>query len=187
MLILVGGTTEASIISLGGIVVSNSIRTAGDEIDKAIISYVKKEYNVAIGNKIAEEIKINLGTAIKLEEQKTMKLTGRDLSVGLPRNIIITTNQVYNAIKEEFDKIIEVIKITLEKTPPELISDIMKSGIILTGGGALINNLDKLIEKEIGITVNISEEPLNCVVNGTEKTLENIKSLKRVLGNNRKK
>ena len=148
-----GGTTEVAVISLGGVVISNSLRIAGDELDEDIINYVKKELNLAIGETTAEQVKKEIGCATPLMTQMTMQIKGRDLNDGLPRTEIITSDQVERAMKESIDKIVEVVKITLEKTPPELASDIMEKGIMLSGGGALIKNLDKLISAETGMPV----------------------------------
>ena len=182
-----GGTTEVAVISLGGIVISNSIRIAGDELDEDIINYVKKELNLAIGEVTAEQIKKEIGCAMPLMSQMTMEIKGRDLNDGLPRTEVITSEQVEKAMKESIDKIVEVVKITLEKTPPELASDIMEKGIMLSGGGALIQNLDKLISAETGMPVYIAEEPLDCVVKGTEKTLQDLEKLRTILLNSRKR
>lgn len=182
-----GGTTEVAVISLGGIVTSNSIRIAGDELDEDIVNYVKKEMNLAIGESTAEQIKKEIGCAMPLMTQMTMEIKGRDLNDGLPRTEIITSDQVERAMKESIDKIVEVVKITLEKTPPELASDIMEKGIMLSGGGALIKNLDKLISAETGMPVYIAEEPLDCVVKGTEKTLQDLEKLRTILLNSRKR
>lgn len=182
-----GGTTEVAVISLGGIVLSNSLRVAGDELDEDIINYIKKELNLAIGETTAEQIKKQLGCAMPLMTEMTMEIKGRDLSNGLPRTEIISSSQIKEAIKESVEKIVEIVKITLEKTPPELASDIMEKGIILTGGGALIQNLDKLISFETGMPVYITEEPLDSVVRGTEKTLQDLENLKKVLKNSRKR
>ena len=182
-----GGTTEVAVISLGGIVISNSLRIAGDELDEDIINYVKKELNLAIGETTAEQIKKELGCAMPLMTQMTMEIKGRDLSDGLPRTEVITSNQVEEAMKESIEKIVEVIKTTLEKTPPELASDIMEKGIVLAGGGALIQNIDKLVSLETGMPVYIAEEPLDCVVRGTEKTLQDLEKLKTILANSRKR
>ena len=182
-----GGTTEVAVISLGGTVISNSLRIAGDELDEDIINYVKKELNLAIGEETAEQIKKEIGCATPLMTQITMKIKGRDLNNGLPRTEIITSDQVEHAMKESIDKIVEVVKITLEKTPPELASDIMEKGIILSGGGALIQNLDKLISAETGMPVYVADEPLDCVVRGTEKTLQDLEKLKTILLNSRKR
>lgn len=182
-----GGTTEVAVISLGGVVISNSIRIAGDELDEDIINYVKRELNLAIGEVTAEQIKKEVGCAMPLMTQMSMEIKGRDLNNGLPRTEIITSNQVEQAMKESIDKIVEIVKITLEKTPPELASDIMEKGIVLTGGGALIKNLDKLISAETGMPVYVTDEPLDCVVKGTEKTLQDIEKLKTILLNSRKR
>ena len=180
-----GGTTEVAVISLGGIVVSNSLRIAGDELDEDIVNYIKKEMNLAIGETTAEQIKIQIGCAMPLMTDIPMEIRGRDLNDGLPRNITITSNQVEEAIKESIGKIVDVIKATLEKTPPELASDIMEKGIVLAGGGALIKNLDKLLSLETGMPVYVAEEPLDCVVRGTGKTLEDLEKLKHILVNAR--
>ena len=182
-----GGTTEVAVISLGGIVVSHSIRIAGDELDEDIVNYIKRETNLAIGETTAEQIKMEIGCAMPLMTKMSMEVRGRDLSNGLPRNIIITSSQIEEAMQESIQKIVEVIKITLEKTPPELASDIMEKGIYLAGGGALIKNLDKLVNKETGMPVYIAEEPLECVVRGTGKTVEDLERLKSVLINARKR
>ena len=182
-----GGTTEVAVISLGGIVLSNSLRVAGDELDEDIINYIKRELNLAIGQTTAEQIKKELGCALPLMTQMSMEIKGRDLNNGLPRTEIITSNQILEAIKESVAKIVEVVKITLEKTPPELASDIMEKGIVLAGGGSLIQNLDKLISLETGMPVYIAEEPLDCVVRGTEKTLQDLSKLRTVLKNSRRR
>lgn len=182
-----GGTTEVAVISLGGIVVSNSLRIAGDELDEDIINYVKRELNLAIGETTAEQIKKQLGCAMPLMTEMTMEIKGRDLNTGLPRTEIISSAHVEEAMKESILKIVEAIKSTLEKAPPELASDIMEKGIMLAGGGALIQNLDKLISIETGMPVYIAEEPLDCVVKGTEKTLQDIQKLRSVLLNSRKR
>lgn len=182
-----GGTTEVAVISLGGIVVCNSLRVAGDELDEDIINYVKKEMNLAIGESTAEQIKKELGCALPLMTEMSMEIKGRDLNNGLPRTETITSSQVEEAMKESILKIVEVIKATLEKAPPELASDIMEKGIMLAGGGALIQNLDKLISLETGMPVYIAEDPLDCVVKGTEKTLQDIEKLRTILLNSRKR
>lgn len=171
----------------GGIVVSNSLRIAGDELDEDIINYVKKAYNVAIGETIAEEIKKEIGCALPLMTEKTLEIKGRDLNTGLPKNITISSSEVEIAMHESISDIVDVIKATLEKTPPELASDIMEKGIYLAGGGALIENIDKLISAKTGIPVFIAEDPLTCVVKGTGKTLEDLERLKTVLVNSRKR
>ena len=180
-----GGTTEVAVISLGGIVVSHSLRVAGDELDEDIVNYIKREMNLAIGETTAEQIKLQIGCAMPLMTEMSMEVRGRDLNDGLPRNVIVTSVQIEEAIKESVSKIVDIVKVTLEKTPPELASDIMEKGIVLAGGGALIKNLDKLLSIETGMPVYIAEEPLDCVVRGTGKTLEDIERLKRVLVNAR--
>ncbi len=180
-----GGTTEVAVISLGGIVVSNSLRIAGDELDEDIVNYIKREKNLAIGETTAEQIKMQIGCAMPLMTEMPMEIRGRDLNDGLPRNINITSTEVEEAIKESIEKIVEIVKATLEKTPPELASDIMEKGIVLAGGGALIKNLDKLLSLETGMPVFIAEEPLDCVVRGTGKTLDDLERLKTILVNAR--
>lgn len=182
-----GGTTEVAVISLGGIVISHSLRVAGDELDEDIVNYIKKEMNLAIGETTAEQIKIQIGCAMPLMTEVSMEVRGRDLTNGLPRNEKVTSVQIEEAIKESIGKIVDIVKVTLEKTPPELASDIMEKGIVLAGGGALIKNLDKLLSIETGMPVYIAEEPLDCVVRGTGKTLEDLERLKSVLINARKR
>jgi len=182
-----GGTTEVAVISLGGIVISNSLRIAGDELDEDIVNYIKREFNVLIGETTAEEIKKEMGCALPLMTEMSMEIKGLDLSTGLPRTIQVTSTQVEEALKESIRKIIDIIKITLEKTPPELASDIMEKGIILAGGGALIKNLDKMLSIETGMPVYVIEEPLDCVVKGCGKILEDIEKLRNVLINSRRR
>ena len=182
-----GGTTEVAVISLGGIVVSHSLRIAGDELDEDIVNYVKREMNLAIGETTAEQIKMQIGCALPLMTETEVEVRGRDLTDGLTRTEKINSTQVEEAMKESISKIVEIVKITLEKTPPELASDIMEKGIVLAGGGALIRNLDKLISTETGMPVYVAEEPLDCVVRGTGKTLEDLERLKTVLINARKR
>lgn len=182
-----GGTTEVAVISLGGIVVSNSIRVAGDELDDDIINYVKRYMNLAIGYTTAEEIKKQIGCVAPLMADMTMQIRGRDLTTGYPKTIVIASSQIQYAMSESIEKIIESIKNTLEKTPPELSSDIMEKGIVLAGGGALIKNLDRLVSDRTGIPVYIADEPLECVVRGAGKTLENIENLRSILINSRKR
>ena len=176
-----GGTSEVAVISLGGIVTSMSLRVAGDEIDSYIVNYIKKEYNLAIGERTAEEIKINIGCAYPKGKEEQMEIRGRDLISGLPKTASVTSNEILEAISEPIYSIIDCIKQTLEATPPELAADIMEFGITLTGGGALLSGLDKLITKETGMPVNIANEPLNCVVMGTGLVLEHIETLRSVL------
>ena len=182
-----GGTTEVAVISLGGIVVSHSLRVAGDELDEDIVNYIKKEMNLAIGETTAEQIKMQIGCAMPLMTEMSMEVRGGDLSDGLPRTVKVTSVQMEEAMKESISKIVEIVKLTLEKTPPELASDIMEKGIVLAGGGALIKNLDKLISIETSMPVYIAEEPLDCVVRGAGKTLEDLERLKTVLINARRR
>ncbi len=162
-----GGTTEVAVISLGGVVISNSLRTAGDELDEDIVNYVKREMGLAIGETTAEEIKTEIGCALPLMTELSMEVRGRDLATGLPRNIEITSTQIEEAMRESISEIVDVIKATLEKTPPELASDIVEKGIVIAGGGAMIKNIDKLISQKTGMPVYIAENPLECVVKGT--------------------
>ena len=182
-----GGTTEVAVISLGGVVVSNSIRIAGDDLDEEIVNFVKREMNLAIGNTTAEQVKKEIGCAMPLVTELSMEISGRDLTTGLPETKTINSTQVEEAINESIEKIVEIIKQTLERTPPELSSDIMEKGIVLSGGGALIKNLDKLIATRTEMPVYIAEDPLECVVKGTGKTLEDLERLKTVLINSRRR
>ena len=182
-----GGTTEVAVISLGGIVVSESLRIAGDELDEDIINYIKREENLAIGETTAELIKISIGCAAPLMTDTPMEIRGRDLTTGLPRNITIRSSQIMEAMKESISKIVYTVKQTLEKTPPELAADLVEKGVYLAGGGALIQNLDIFLSQEIEMPVIIADNPLDCVVNGTGKTLEDLEKLKGVLLNSRKR
>lgn len=176
-----GGTAEVAVISLGGIVVSKSLRVAGDKLDEYIINYIKREYNLMIGDRTAENIKIAIGCAFPMEIEDTMEIRGRDLVSGLPKTMEITSSEVLEALKEPVNSIIDSIKYTLEKTPPELSSDIMETGIMLTGGGAKLNGLDKLITQETGMPVRVAEDPLDCVAIGTGLVLDHINTLSNVL------
>ncbi len=182
-----GGTTEVAVISLGGIVVSHSLRIAGDELDSDIINYLKREKNVAVGETTAEQLKMQIGCAMPLMTEEYVEIKGRDLTEGLPKTIRITSEDMEMAMKESIGRIVEVIKQTLEKTPPELLADIMAKGIVLAGGGALIKNLDKLISNETGMPVYVAEDPLDCVVKGTGHVLENIENLRTALVTQRKR
>ena len=182
-----GGTTEVAVISLGGIVVSNSIRIAGDELNEDIINYLKREAGIIIGETTAEEIKIKIGSAMLLMSELSTEVKGRDLKRGLPRTITVTSTQMQEAMETSIAEIVDVIKITLEKTPPELASDIVERGIVLAGGGALIRNLDKLISTKTKMPVYVAENPTECVVKGTEKTLADLEKLKTVLISSKKK
>lgn len=176
-----GGTTEVAVISLGGIVVSQSRRVAGDEMDDSIIQYIKKSYNLLIGEKTAERIKIEAGSAYPQEEESTVEVKGRDLIQGLPKTIQITSSEIREAMTEPITTIIEAIKSTLEETPPELTSDIMEKGVVLAGGGALLRDIDKLISHSTGIPVRLAEDPIAAVVLGTGKVLEEIETLRKIL------
>ena len=176
-----GGTSEVAVISLGGIVASRSVRVAGDEFDRSIIDYLKKKYNLLIGERTAENIKLEIGSAYPLEEERTMDVKGRNLLNGLPENLTVTSEEVREALAEPLEKVIEAIKITLEKTPPELAADIIDGGIMLTGGGALLSGLDIMIHNETGMPVHVAENPLDCVAQGTGMVLENSDKLYDVL------
>lgn len=182
-----GGTTEIAIISLGGIVTAKSIRIGGDEFDESIVSYVKKEYNLAIGERTAEDVKISIGSTFKDDQEHNMQIRGRDLISGLPKTIEISSAEVRDALKEPINSIVDAIKSTLEKTPPELASDIMENGIMLTGGGALLRGLDKLVKQETGMPVQIAENPLDCVALGTGKSVEDQEIFEKVLMMNSRK
>lgn len=176
-----GGTSEVAVISLGGIVASRSVRVAGDEFDRSIIDYLKKKYNLLIGERTAENIKLEIGSAYPLEEERTMDVKGRNLLNGLPENLTVTSEEIREALAEPLEKVIEAIKITLEKTPPELAADIIDGGIMLTGGGALLSGLDIMIHNETGMPVHVAENPLDCVAQGTGMVLENSDKLYDVL------
>lgn len=177
-----GGTSEVAVISLGGIVTSRSVRVAGDEFDSSIINYIKKKYNLLIGERTAENIKIAIGSAYPYSDNEpSMDIKGRNLLNGLPENITITSEEIREALSEPLSHVIEAIKVTLEKTPPELAADIIDQGIMLAGGGALLKGLDLLIHAETGMPVKVAERPLDCVADGTGKVLENIDKLVDVL------
>lgn len=171
-----GGTSEVAVISLGGIVTSRSIRVAGDEIDEAIVAYVRKVYNLLIGDRSAEEAKLMVGSAYPLEEEMTMEIRGRDLISGLPRSAVVSSEEIREAIHDPVMEIVEAVKVTLEHTPPELAADIMERGIVLAGGGALLRGLDTMINVETGMPVHVAPDPLSCVVIGTAKALEESES-----------
>lgn len=176
-----GGTSEVAVISLGGIVAAKSVRVGGDEFDSSIINYVKKTYNLLIGERTAESIKIQIGSAAPYEGEGSIEIKGRDLADGLPKNISLSAKEVREALRLPLQEVVDAIKTTLERTPPELSSDIIDHGITLTGGGALLRGLDELISGETGMPVHIAENPLDCVAEGTGKVLENINVLKEVL------
>lgn len=176
-----GGTTEVAVISLGGIVYSKSVRVAGDKFDEAITSYIKKKYSLLIGERTAEAIKISIGNAYPFDsEVKSFEVKGRDLIAGAPKVIEITSDEIRDALSDPIAEVIEAIKLSLEKTPPELAADIVDSGIILTGGGSLLANLDVLIREKTGLPVSLAEDPLTSVVKGCGKVLESISLLKQV-------
>ena len=176
-----GGTTEVAVISLGGIVTSKSIRIGGDELDEAIIAYVKKEHSLALGERTAEEMKMALGSATVLDEEFQAEIRGRDLITGLPKTIVVNTKEIRKAIEEPISAIVDAVKYTLDNTPPELSADIMEQGIVLTGGGALLNGLDKRLNEETGMPIVVANNPLQCVALGSGQCLEEFEALKQVL------
>ena len=175
-----GGTTEVAIISLAGIVYSKSVRVAGDKMDEAIIQYLKRKYNLLIGERTAEQIKITIGTAFPENEVRTMEIKGRDLVAGVPKTLEINSEEVREAIQEPLSAIVEAVKVALERTPPELAADIVDRGIFLAGGGALLRNIDVLIREETDLPVMIADDPLTCVVMGTGKALDQLDTLKGI-------
>ena len=184
MIIDIGsGTTEVAVISMGGVVTSNSIRIAGDDMDDAIIHHIKKEHNLLIGERTAEQIKINIGIAYPLEETKVIKIKGRDLLTGLPRTENITSKEIYKALSECLENISAAIISTLEQTPPEFAVDIINNGIVMVGGGAMLRGIDHLVKMQTGISVHVPNHPLLAVANGSGKILENIHVLRKVLLN----
>ena len=176
-----GGTTEVAVISLGGIVTSQSIRVGGDELDQAIISFGKKEYSLMLGERTAEEIKMALGSAFPSADEPTAEIRGRDLVSGLPKTIVITAEEIRRAIEEPVNVIVDAVKTTLDKCPPELSGDVMDRGIALTGGGALLRGLDERIREETGMPVHIADNPLDSVALGTGKCVEEFDTLRQVL------
>ena len=176
-----GGTSEVAVISLGGIVAARSVRVGGDSFDSAIIQYVKRKYNLLIGERTAEAIKIEIGSAYPYEDEQPMEIKGRNLVDGLPKNIYITPAEIRDALEDPLASVLDAIKVTLERTPPELSADIIDHGITLTGGGALLRSLDRLIAEETGMPVYIAENPLDCVAEGTGRVLEDLERLGEVL------
>jgi rod shape-determining protein MreB len=176
-----GGTTEVAVISLGGIVASQSVRVAGDELDEAIIQYIKKEYSLALGERTSEEVKITLGSAWPLQEELTAEIRGRDLVTGLPKTILTSTEEIREAIEEPVQAIVDAVKVTLDKTPPELAADIMEQGIMLAGGGALLLGLPERLQAETGMPIKIAANPLHAVAIGSGQCLEEFDALKGVL------
>ena len=175
-----GGTTEVALISLAGIVFSRSVRVAGDELDEAIMQYMKRAYNLMIGERTAEEIKIKIGSAYPIEKETTMEVKGRDLVAGLPKTLTITSQEVREALLEPISTIVESVRITLERCPPELSADLVDRGLVLAGGGALLRGLDKLLAEETGLPVHVAEDPLSAVAEGTGRALQEIKFLRQV-------
>lgn len=176
-----GGASEAAVISLGGVVVHKSVRVAGNKIDEAIQNYIKKKHNLIIGDQTAEQIKIKIGSATPLTKEETMEVSGRDLVFGLPRSVVITSNEVTEGMKPALMAITNNVKAVLEETPPELASDIIDKGIVMSGGTSLLRNFDKMITEESGVPSHVAEDPLLCVVKGTQTVLENIDLWKRAV------
>ena len=176
-----GGTSEIAVIALNGIVNNISIRIAGDEMDEALVTYMKKNYNLLIGERMAEEIKMKIGSAFPLENEESMEIKGRDLVAGVPKTMKVSSAQIREALSEPVGQIVEAVKQALEETPPELSADILDKGIILTGGGALLKGLDKRLREETNLPVNLADDPLTCVVRGTGKVLENMAFFSKVL------
>ena len=175
-----GGTTEVALISLSGIVFSRSVRVAGDELDEAIIQYMKRAYNLMIGERTAEEIKIKIGSAYPMEKESTMEVKGRDLVAGLPKTLTITSQEVREALMEPIATIVDSVRVTLERCPPELSADLVDRGLVLAGGGALLRGLDKLLAEETGLPVHVAEDPLSAVAEGTGRALSELKFLRQV-------
>ncbi|MCU6711091.1 rod shape-determining protein [Paenibacillus sp. J5C_2022] len=173
-----GGTTEVAVISLGGIVTSRSIRVAGDDMDEAIMQYIKRQYNLMIGERTAEQLKMEVGSALPLDKPETLEIRGRDLVSGLPKTLPTTSDEITDALSDTVNSIVEAVKVTLEKCPPELAADIMDRGIVLTGGGGLLRNLDKLLQRETGMPVIVADNPLDCVAIGTGRSLDHIHMFK---------
>jgi rod shape-determining protein MreB len=176
-----GGTTEIAILSLGGVVAQHSIRVGGNRFDAAIADYIRRTYGLAVGDRTAEIIKQQLGTALMLTRDKTMEIRGRDIVAGLPKTISIRANEITGALTDELEKVIQAIRVVLEQTPPELSSDIIDRGMVLTGGGALLQNLDKMLTQVTGVPCVVAEEPLLCVARGTGIALDNLEEYKRSL------
>jgi rod shape-determining protein MreB len=174
-----GGTTEVAVISLGGIVVSQSLRVGGDEMDEAIISHIKTEYKLLVGQQTAEEIKLEIGSAFRLSDEIQAEVRGRDMLTGLPKTIVITSEEIRRALDEPVSQIVDAIKSTLDKTPPELAADIMDRGIVLAGGGALLQGLDERLRHETQMPVHLAESPLTCVAVGSGRSLEEFEVIHR--------
>jgi rod shape-determining protein MreB len=175
-----GGTTEVAVISLAGIVYSQSVRVGGDKMDEAIVAYMKRKYNLAIGEQTAERIKISIGNAYPLEQQLTMEVKGRDMVAGVPKTVVVNSDELREALAEPTNAIVDAVLVALERTPPELAADIVDKGVVLTGGGALLKNLDVLLREETGLPVMVSDDPISAVVLGSGKALDHIELLKEV-------
>ena len=175
-----GGTTEVAVISLAGIVYSQSVRVGGDKMDEAIVAYMKRKYNLAIGEQTAERIKMTIGNAYPLDGQMTMEVKGRDMVAGIPKTVVVNSDEVREALAEPMNAIVEAVLLALERTPPELAADIVDKGVVLTGGGALLKNLDVLLREETGLPVMVADDPISAVVLGSGKTLDHIELLKEV-------
>ena len=182
-----GGSSEVAVISMGGIVAARSVRCAGDEFDNAIINFIKKKYNLLIGERTAETVKLEIGSAFPSEKETTMEIKGRNLLNGLPENITVSSAEIRDALVEPLSRVIDAIKSTLEETPPELSADIIDHGITLTGGGSLLHNIDKLISKETGMPVYIAENSLDCVAAGAGEVLDNIDLLREVVSDSERR
>ncbi len=176
-----GGTSEIAVIALSGIVAATSIRVGGDEMDRALVQYLKKKYNLLIGDRTAEQIKIEIGTAVASDPELETRVKGRDLVGGIPKTIVLTSAEVREALSEPISHIVDAVRISLERTPPELAADILDRGIILSGGGALLRGLDQRLREETNLPINVVEDPLTCVVRGTGKVLENLQEYHKVL------
>jgi rod shape-determining protein MreB len=175
-----GGTTDVAVISLAGIVYSKSVRVAGNEMDEAVIQYIKKKYNLLIGERTAEQIKLEIGSAFPLDEPMTMEIKGRDLIEGIPKTLTITDVEIREALAEPISIIVNAVRVALERTPPELSADIVDRGIVLTGGGSLLKNFDRLLREETGLPVSVAEDPLSSVVLGTGKMLSDFDLLRKI-------
>ena len=176
-----GGTTEIAIIALGGIVVSTSLRVGGNRFDEAIANYIRKKYNLMVGERSAEEVKIQIGTALPLERELTMEVRGRDLIAGLPRTVPFTSSEAMEAIEQPLQQVVAAVRQVLEETPPELSSDIIDKGMVMSGGGSLLRNIDKLLTQVTGVPCHVAENPLNCVALGTGLALEHYDFFKKSL------
>src|SRR5690242_3025189 len=182
-----GGTTEVAVISLGGIVTSLSIRTAGDDLDQAIVAWMKKEYSLMLGERTAEEVKMTLGSAFPLPDEPEAEIRGRDMVSGLPRTVVVSSAEVRQALEEPLHAIVDAVRVTLDQTPPELAGDIMDRGIVLTGGGALLRGLDERISDETGMPVHVAEDPLSSVALGAGRCVEEFEALQQVLVTERRR